>query len=127
MDASDPTNWTGNPPLRVVLSTAPPDGAQALATALVEAGAAACVNLIPGVRSIYRWQGAISNDPETLLLIKTTTDALPALRGVLRAHHSYEVPEIVALGAIGAAADYAAWVEDSTGAAGENPTAESEA
>lgn len=110
MSAPSPSGSPADPDLRVVLSTAPPDAAEALATALVEDGVAACVNLIPGVRSIYRWKGAVSNDPETLLLIKTPTRALPRLQAALRDRHTYEVPEIVALGVVAAADDYAAWV-----------------
>ena len=115
-----PTAWTEDPQLRVVLSTAPPDQAQPLALALVESGAAACVNLVPGIRSIYRWKGAIANDPETLLVIKTRTDALDALRTALAEHHSYEVPEIVGLGVTGAAQNYADWVAASVESAGES-------
>lgn len=112
MDTPAPTPWTTDPGLHVVLSSAPPDSAEALAMALVSSGAAACVNLVPGVRSIYRWAGAVSNDPETLLLIKTPTRALPALRAALDGLHSYEIPEIVALGVTGASEAYAQWASD---------------
>lgn len=126
MDASDAITWAENPELRLVLSTAPADGAEALAQDLVEAGVAACVNLVPGVRSVYRWKGQVANDPETLLLIKTTAEVLPALRDRLRERHTYEVPEIVALAAVGAAAEYAAWVVDSTASAGDSGSDETE-
>lgn len=97
----------------VVLSTAPPDQAQPLATHLVESGLAACVNLVPGVRSIYRYGGALCNDPETVLIIKCPQEARPALAEALQDRHSYEVPEIVALQVSGASGPYARWVAES--------------
>lgn len=104
--------------MRVVLCTAPLAAAEPIARALVEARAAACVNLIPGVASIYRWEGSISRDDEILLVIKTRDEALPRVHEVIRAHHPYQVPEIVALapqpGDVNE--DYAKWVEAETDA-----------
>src|SRR5262245_42878887 len=99
----------------VVLSTFPnPDKAAEVARTLVEERLAACVNLVPAVRSIYRWHGAISDDSETLALIKTTGDRFDALAERLRALHPYEVPEIVALGAAFGNPAYFKWVEEQT-------------
>jgi periplasmic divalent cation tolerance protein len=83
--------------MRVVLCNTPPDDAERLATALVERRLAACVNVIRGVISIYRWKGAIEREAESTLLIKTRASHLPALMDAIRELHPYEVPEIVAL------------------------------
>ena len=82
----------------IVLTTVGADfDAGALATQLVDQRVAACVNILPRVRSIYRWQGKIEDDGEQLLLIKTTDDRVEALRDALFALHPYEVPEFVVL------------------------------
>ncbi|MFH1574885.1 MAG: divalent-cation tolerance protein CutA [Acidobacteriota bacterium] len=82
----------------LVLSTVDsPELARKIATALVEAGDAACVSIVPGLRSVYRWQGKVCDDKELLLLIKTAADRFDAVRTRVRALHSYEVPEIIAL------------------------------
>ena len=83
---------------RVALVTAGSDEEAAkIARALVEERLAACVNIIPGVRSIYRWQGKVEDDREVLMVIKTDADALNDLEERVRAIHSYEVPEVIAL------------------------------
>ncbi|MBU6420759.1 MAG: divalent-cation tolerance protein CutA [Gammaproteobacteria bacterium] len=99
----------------VVLSTAPDQkSAENIAAALVEQRLAACVNLLPGVTSIYRWKDEVKREPECLLLIKTSADRFEALRQRLRELHPYELPEIIAL-AIGAGdPDYLAWLTEST-------------
>ncbi|MFT3774102.1 MAG: divalent-cation tolerance protein CutA [Minicystis sp.] len=107
------------PALRVVLCNAPPDKAEEIARAVLESRLAACVNIVPGVISLYWWQGAISRDPESTLLIKTRADLVPALTERIRAVHPYEVPEVIALPLVegeGHAA-YRAWVVAETEAA----------
>jgi periplasmic divalent cation tolerance protein len=97
--------------VRVALSTAPDaDTAARIARALVDERLAACVNLVPGVRSIYRWQGALEDAAEVLLVIKTRAERLDALSTRLRALHPYELPELVALPAVGGLDAYLAWV-----------------
>jgi periplasmic divalent cation tolerance protein len=99
----------------VVLSTLPnPEKAAEIARILVEERLAACVNLLPQIRSIYRWQGAISDDTETLAIIKTTSERYKSLAARLRDLHPYEVAEILALPITGGNAPYLAWVVDST-------------
>lgn len=100
----------------VVLCNAPPDQAPRLARALVEEGLAACVNLLPGVRSIYRWQGEVHDEAETTLLVKTAASRAADLRARLAELHPYEVPEIVVLPVDEAASDprYLAWVRSCT-------------
>lgn len=99
----------------VVLSTFPtPDKAAEIARILVEEQLCACVNLVPQVRSIYRWQGAVSDETETLAIIKTTQERYDALAGRLIALHPYEVPEMIAVPLVGGHAPYLAWVVNET-------------
>jgi len=95
----------------VVLCTAPTaEVAAELARALVEARLAACGNVVPGVRSIYRWQGRVEDEPEVLLVLKTTRERYPALRDELVRRHPYEVPEVLALPVEAGSAPYLAWL-----------------
>lgn len=84
-------------PALMILVTCPPDAAAALATSLVETRVAACVNVLPGVFSVYRWQDTIEQASEALLIAKTTAERYPALQTAVRAGHPYELPEIVAV------------------------------
>ena len=90
------------------------DVAGRLAHELVEARLAACVQVLPGMTSTYRWQGAIERADEVLLLAKTWDDRLDALVATLRARHPYEVPEIMAVPAAGGLAAYLDWVRAET-------------
>lgn len=100
---------------RIVLSTAGSrDEAEEIAESLVEQGLAACVNLIPELTSIYRWQGAIEHSDEVLLIIKTTLARLTDLESALRSLHSYEIPEFLVLAVGQGADDYLAWLTTST-------------
>ena len=97
--------------IRIALTTAGSmDEAQELANALVERRLAACVNLIPNLTSIYRWQGAIEETSEVLLLIKTTAEQVAAVEAAVRELHSYEVPEFVALGVESGSQPYVDWL-----------------
>jgi len=87
-----------------------------LARALVEARVAACVTVVPGAQSIYRWQGAIETSAECLLMIKSARARFEALRSVLEKAHSYEVPELVALPVVEGAPNYMNWLEGQLGA-----------
>jgi len=83
--------------LRLLISTAPAEAAPGIARALVEEKLAACVNVVERVRSVYSWKGAICDDAEALLLVKTTADRVAELAARLKALHPYEVPEIVSI------------------------------
>lgn len=99
--------------VRIILSTAP-DAATALrlGRALVEEGLAACVNVVPGVRSIYRWREAIEEADEVMLVVKTTAAAAPALAARIEELHPYETPEVLAFDPTGGAASYLQWIAD---------------
>ncbi|MDF1703126.1 MAG: divalent-cation tolerance protein CutA [Planctomycetota bacterium] len=103
---------------RILLSTAPPAKARTVAAALVEERLAACVNLVPGLRSIYRWKASVHDDPETLLIIKTTAERIDALAARLKVLHPHEVPELLALSPEQGLAPYLAWLAASVEAPG---------
>jgi periplasmic divalent cation tolerance protein len=102
------------PPARIVLTTtANPEEAAKLGRTLVEEHLAACATLIPGVQSIYRWQGNVESATETLLLIKTGPEQLAALDARLHELHSYEVPEFLVLAIDAASQSYLDWMQES--------------
>jgi periplasmic divalent cation tolerance protein len=108
----------------VVLCTAPDAAAaEALGRALVEERLAACASLVPGVTSLYRWDGVVRSDAEVLILMKTRRTLVPAL--FLRAAelHPYDVPELVSLPADAVADAYARWVAAETGEVGQESSA----
>lgn len=84
-----------------------------LARGLVDARLAACVNILPSIRSIYRWQGVVSEDSEVLMVIKTLASRSDELEAWLTEHHPYDVPEFVAMAAEKVSEDYLAWIEAS--------------
>jgi len=101
---------------RIVLSTAgSEEEARKIAYHLVERQLAACVNIIPRMESIYRWQGKIESSQECLLLIKTSADQFPAVRDAIRELHSYELPECIALSIEDGSSEYLDWLGDSLG------------
>jgi len=96
----------------VVLSTCETaEQAADLARHLVEARLAACVNIIPGARSIYRWQGEIEDATEHMLIIKSRRELFEALRAELQSVHTYEVPEVIALPVVDGSESYLAWLD----------------
>ena len=84
-------------PLLVITNCPDEETANAIALALVEAKLAACVNILPRVQSIYRWQGVVESAAEIPLLIKSTAANYPVLEAAIRQRHPYELPEIIAL------------------------------
>jgi periplasmic divalent cation tolerance protein len=103
------------PEFVVVLVTASSaeEGAR-LGRALVEERLAACANVIGPIRSIYRWQGAVEEAEERLVVLKARAADVPALETRVRALHSYEVPEVLALPVTAGSAPYLAWLADAT-------------
>jgi periplasmic divalent cation tolerance protein len=101
--------------IRVVLCTFPSaEAARQIGTLLVEKQLAACVNLIPAVESIYRWQGKVESATETLAVFKTSAAAYPDFERELSALHPYEVPEIVAIEPTAVSESYSKWVHGET-------------
>ena len=102
----------------VVVSTCSTAGEAAkIARRLVEKKLAACVNLLPGVRSIYHWKGAVEDSKEVVLLIKSRRELFDELRAELEKLHSYEVPEVIALQIVDGAENYLGWMERELAAA----------
>ncbi|MEI9812939.1 MAG: divalent-cation tolerance protein CutA [Acidobacteriota bacterium] len=96
----------------VVLSTCDSEEqALRLGRTLVEQNLAACATVIPGARSIYRWQGQITDSAEWMLVIKSRRDLFEALSKALAAQHTYEVPEIIALPVVDGSEAYLGWLD----------------
>lgn len=98
------------PPLIWVQVAVPFEHAERLARRCVEARLAACVSIIPGLRSVYRWQGQVETAEESLLVIKTRQGHYPALEALIRTHHPYELPEIVAVPVTLGSTPYLEWI-----------------
>jgi periplasmic divalent cation tolerance protein len=98
-----------------VLTTAPDRAtAEALARALVDERLAACVNVVPGVCSVYRWQGEVQQDDELLLVIKTGVARAQEVAARIKDLHPYDLPEVLALPSVGGSPAYLQWVETET-------------
>lgn len=98
----------------IVLSTCGSEAeAEKIAQHLVENHLAACVNLVPKIRSIYRWQGKVESAQEWLLLAKTTADKFAQVRDAIRSLHSYELPECLAISIDDGSTEYLEWVANS--------------
>jgi periplasmic divalent cation tolerance protein len=99
----------------VVLVTVPNDAiASSIAHAMVSEKLAACVNVIPGVRSVYAWEGEICNEAELQCVLKTRRALFPAVRERVLDLHPYQIPEIIALPLVEGSDDYLAWLRDNT-------------
>jgi len=98
----------------VILVTAGSEAeAGKIATALVEEQLAACVNILGPIRSLYRWEGKVADDREWLLLIKTRDERFAAIEARVKALHSYQVPEVIALPIMAGAKGYMRWLRES--------------
>jgi len=96
--------------IAVFITAANKEEAARLAEMLIEARLAACVQILPGVESVYRWQGKIERQPEVLLVAKTLRSKFAELEREVRAVHSYETPEIVAVPIVNESAPYLEWL-----------------
>ena len=100
---------------RLILNTCPDrDSAEKLAWLMVENQLAACVNIVSGITSVYRWQDDIQQDQEYLLIIKTRGCHYSALEDLIRAHHPYELPEIISVPIEKGLAEYLTWIDNNT-------------
>ena len=101
--------------VQLLLCTCPDQAtAGSLAEGLVGTGLAACVNILPEIRSIYRWENEVQQDSEVLMVIKTSRSAYPGLENWLMDHHPYDVPEVLALPIENGAGQYLDWVDRET-------------
>ena len=99
---------------RIVLTTAGSAAeARKIAQALVERRLAACVNIVPQIESVYRWQGKVESATEWLLVIKTQAEAFDRVRDAIQELHSYELPECVMLKVDAGSQQYLQWINDS--------------
>src|SRR5262245_37602651 len=99
----------------LVLTTLPADAdASAFAQVLVEGGLAACVNLLPPMESVYRWQGSVERETERQVIVKTTLPRVDALWQRVRELHPYDVPEFVVIPIVDGNQAYLQWIADST-------------
>ena len=108
------SDTTADPVLLVITNLPNAEAAAGLARMLVEARVAACVNIMPAVRSIYQWQGQLEEAQETPLFIKTTRSRYAALEQMIRIAHAYELPEIIALPVECGLPAYLNWVAQET-------------
>jgi periplasmic divalent cation tolerance protein len=99
----------------VLVTTGSEDEAVKIARALVDERLAACINIVPGMRSIYRWQGAVKDDSEVLMMIKTGAAAIDELEARVRELHRYEFPEIISLPLDKGNEPYLDWLGESLG------------
>ena len=112
---TDPNRYPIPMSVLICLTTCPDrSAADRIATALVDERLAACVNIVPGIHSTYRWQGQVMRDEELLLIIKTTVERMAELRARLPQLHPYELPELVAVESVDGLPAYLDWVRDET-------------
>jgi periplasmic divalent cation tolerance protein len=99
----------------VLITASKEEEAAQIARDLVDSRLAACVNIIRGIRSIYRWQGKIEDEGEILMIVKTKRDLFGELKKRVKELHSYSVPEIIALPVIEGSEEYLNWLQGETG------------
>ena len=94
----------------VFVTTGSESEAKTISYKLVQDGLVACVNIIPTVQSIFQWEGRVTEEQECLLILKTTVNAFRAVEAAVKAHHSYSVPEIIALPIQMGSSEYLSWI-----------------
>ncbi len=100
--------------LIVLVTASTQEEALRIGRRMVEKKLVACVTVVPNVISIFEWEGKVSESPEWLMVLKSNSDAYCALEAEVQAHHSYDVPEILALPVVKGSRDYLAWLNDMT-------------
>lgn len=101
--------------IMVLITASKEDEAARIARDIVSSRLAACVNIVKGIRSIYRWQGKIEDEGEVLMVVKTRRDLFGELKKRVKELHSYSVPEIVALPIVEGSEEYLKWLQEETG------------
>eukprot|EP00727_Mastigamoeba_balamuthi_P010408 m51a1_g5990 hypothetical protein (123) ;mRNA; r:277096-277464 len=115
MSSGEAGSGSGSTGAVVVMVTAPSEAVAAdIASALVRAGLAACATLVPGVRSVYVWEGKLCDDAEVQLLVKTRAELVARVEAKVRELHPYKVPEIIALPVVAGSAPYLQWIAETT-------------
>ncbi len=104
---------SGNRVVVVFLTGPTADELLAIGRNLVDERLAACVNVLPGATSVYRWRGAVEESAEALGIVKTTASRVPSLEARVRELHPYDMPEILACGSTGGSSAYMAWIRES--------------
>jgi periplasmic divalent cation tolerance protein len=104
------------PPSHIVffITTASTEEGERIGRSLLEERLAACVNLVPAIRSFFWWEGKVQEEGEVLLIGKGRADLFPKVQSLVRALHSYTVPEIIAIPISSGLPDYLSWIDDST-------------
>lgn len=98
----------------IFITVSNPEEASKIARALVEERLSACVNIIKGIRSIYRWQGEIEDEEEALLIVKTRGELFEEVENRVRELHSYTVPEVISIPILKGSEPYLSWLREST-------------
>jgi periplasmic divalent cation tolerance protein len=109
MNSANSTNPTDS--IVVLITASSEEEAHKIAKLLVNERKAACVNIVPGVDSLFRWKGKLDSARESLLLVKTRASLFPEIISLVKETHSYEVPEIIALPIIGGTEEYLKWLD----------------
>lgn len=97
-----------------LITTASAEEGERIARTLLEERLAACINVVPAVRSFFWWEGKVQEEAEVLLIGKGRADLFPKVQALVRALHSYTVPEIISLPITSGLPDYLSWIDDST-------------
>lgn len=108
------TEQTGKDHCIVLCSCPDQASAETIADALVKSKLAACVNIVPGVTSLYQWQGNLEKSQELLLLIKSKPKVFKAIETAILKHHPYELPEIISIPILNGLSNYLSWIDDNT-------------
>eukprot|EP00899_Mesostigma_viride_P016253 jgi/Mesvir1/24629/Mv21937-RA.1 len=112
--AEGSTPFSGSPDYLVLYVTVPSkEVGKSLASGLVQEKLAACVNIIPGIESVYWWQDKVQSDAELLLMVKTAADKVSDLTAYVCKHHPYDTPEVIAVPIVAGSAKYLRWIDDS--------------
>lgn len=114
MEAASSPSGAGAQTVVVLVTASSEAEATKIGNAAVEAGVAACANIVPHLTSLFRWKEKLSKEQEVLIIFKSRLDLFQNLEEVIKRHHSYEVPEIIALPIVEGSASYLKWIIDST-------------
>ena len=98
----------------LISTTSTPAEAESLARLLVDKNLVACVNIVPHLTSVFRWEGEIATESESLLIMKSTHAHFAHIERLLKEHHSYKVPELIAIPIVAGSTEYLSWIHEAT-------------